>query len=295
MEAATARCARSGMAVIVNGAPEEIPGLHTVSWLDDPRLRLRAREDFHPRTTRWIRSVILHTTKGLPARAGDPPQQVLTGRGAPVNAGERVALYWSRDGRQAGAHLVVDHDGTVACCVDLLTEAAYHAGPVNTVSIGIELYQGGRGELYVGQLEAAVALVDWLTQRLGIQRQIPDRYLGGPIRRLELGGQDCIGVFGHRDVTSNRGPGDPGSAVFDALARAGYERWDFAAAQDRARWQARQEDMGMGRLVGVADGIPGPQTLARLKAVGRARGMWVPRPGDSAATVGLPADPEDRE
>ena len=291
MEAASRPCARSGMAVIVNGSPEEIPGLHTVSWLEEPRLRLRSREDFHPRTTRWIRSIILHTTKGLPARAGDPPQQVLTGRGAPVNAGERTALYWSRDGRQAGAHLVVDHDGTVSCCVDLLTEAAYHAGPVNTVSIGIELYQGPQGELYVGQLEAAVALVDWLTQRFGIQRQIPDRYDGGPLRRLELGGLDCMGVFGHRDVTSTRGPGDPGSAVFDMLALAGYERYDYRQGADRAAWTRRQAGLGL-----VGDGMPGPQTLTRLKATGRPRGMWVPRPGDSAADAPPhPADPEDRE
>lgn len=267
------------MAVVIAGQPEEIPGVHTVSWLEDPRLRLRKLEDFHPRPPAWIRQIVLHTTKGLPARAGDLPQQVLPGLGAPVDAGERCAQYWSHDGRQAGAHLVVDQDGTVACCVDLGTEAAYHAGVVNNLSIGVELYQGAHGELYEGQLQATLALVDWLTRRFGIQRQIPHRYTGGPIRRLEEGGANCVGVFGHRDVTANRGPGDPGSAIFDVLGEAGYERFDFGALEDLKTWQVRQRGLGL-----PADGIPGPATVAALEPHSPG-GLWVERPGDLAGPV----------
>jgi len=264
------------MAVIVAGAPEEIPGLHTVSWLDHPQLRLRAGEDYRSRNPgTWIRQVILHTTKGLPAKAGDPGQVIRVGLGAPVNAGERTAVYWSHDGRQAGAHLVVDHDGTVACCADLRADAAYHAGAVNERSFGVEIYQGAGGELYLGQLQAVVALCDWLTRRFGIQRQLPQLYAGRPTKRLEDGGEDCVGVFGHRDVTATRGPGDPGTVIMELLRQAGYERWDFALGEDLDAWRTRQFGLGLD-----PDGIPGPVTVARLRAGGRPAGLWVTRPGD---------------
>jgi hypothetical protein len=264
------------MAVIVAGAPEEIPGLHTVSWLDHPQLRLRQGEDYRPRNpSTWIRQVILHTTKGLPGKAGDPAQTIRMGLGAPVNAGERCALYWSQDGRHAGAHLVVDHDGTIACCADLHADAAYHAGSVNERSIGVEVYQGAHAELYLGQLQAVVTLCDWLTRRWEIQRQIPTHYEGRPIGRLEEGGDDCVGVFGHRDVTATRGPGDPGDMVFYLLHQAGYERLDFSRGEDLGTWKSRQ--LGMG--IASPDGIPGPVTVARLRA-GRPAGLWVVRPGD---------------
>jgi N-acetylmuramoyl-L-alanine amidase-like protein len=263
-----------GMAVIVAGRPEEIPGLHTVSWFDHPELRLRKGEDYRSRNPgTWIRQIILHTTKGLPAKAGDPPQEIRVGIGAPVNAGQRVAEYWSRDGRQAGAHLVVDHDGTVACCCDLQADAAYHASVVNSRSVGVEIFQGSHAELYLGQLQVVVSLCDWLTRRFGIQRQIPERYDGGPLRRLELGGEDCVGVFGHRDVTANRGPGDPGSMIFELLRQAGYEQFDFAKGADLDAWRPRQSGL-------LADGIPGPDTVAALRATGRTSGIWVVRPGD---------------
>lgn len=264
------------MALIIAGQAEDVPGLHTVSWRDHPELRLRRGEDFRARSALWIRSIILHTTKGLPARAGDPPQQILTGMRAPVDAGKRCVLYWSQDGRNAGAHLVVDHDGSVACCCDLQIEAAYHATVVNDRSIGIEIYQGQAGELYVAQLQAVVDLCDWLTRRFAIQRQTPHRYAGGPLARLERGGQDCVGVFGHRDVTSNRGPGDPGSTIFEMLAQAGYERFDYGASEDLNTWRSRQALIGADPV----DGVPGPATQRMLRSTGRLAGMWVPRPGD---------------
>lgn len=266
------------MSVVISGAPVEIPGLTTVSWLEEPRLRLRRGEDFTARRpASRIQQIILHTTKGLPFGPQDPPQQILPGFGPAVHAGERCAEYWSHDGRNAGAHLVVDQDGTIACCVDLLTEAAYHATIVNQRSIGIEIYQGAAAELYAGQLHVVVALVDWLTRRFGIQRQITTRYPGRPVPRLAMGGLDCVGVFGHRDVSASRGAGDPGTEIFDLLMQAGYEDWDFAMEEDLAVWRERQGALGL-----PADGVPGPVTLAALVAAKHPGGMWVERPGDDA-------------
>jgi hypothetical protein len=172
---------------------------------------------------------------------------------------------------------VVDYDGAVSCCADLLRTATYHAGAVNNVTIGIEIAQGSRAELYAGQLEAVVVLCDWLTKRFGIQRQIPDGY-HGPIERLETGARDFVGVFGHRDCSVTRGAGDPGDEIFRLLAAAGYEAWNLAQRQDISVWKARQHQLGLL----TCDGIPGPSTVAALALAARPGGLWVKRPGDVA-------------
>lgn len=264
------------MAIIIDGKPEEPAGLTTRSWLDDPQLRLR-REDYRPRATRWVRNIVLHTTKGVPGGQDLRPQVIKPGFGPHVDAGDRAARLWSTDGRGAGAHLVVDHDGAISCLADLQTEAAYHAGSCNTVSIGIEIYQGADAELYAEQLDVVVRLVDWLTRRFGIQRQTPTPYMDKPRTRLELGATDFVGVFGHRDCSANRGAGDPGDEVFRLLAAAGYEAFDVDIARDKIAWKARQRDAG---IVPV-DGVPGPGTRDELARRGRPGGIWVPRPGDA--------------
>jgi peptidoglycan hydrolase-like protein with peptidoglycan-binding domain len=62
--------------------------------------------------------------------------------------------------------------------------------------------------------------------------------------------------------------------VFVALAAAGYERFDVASGADLAAWRARQQSLGV-----AADGIPGPATVAALKGIGAAGGLWALRPG----------------
>jgi len=267
------------MAIIIDGRAEEILGITSRSFVDDPSLELKP-QDCRSRTG-WVRSIVLHTTKGIPGGAIRIPQRILPGLGAPVGAGKRSASCWSVDGRAGGAHLVVDFDGALTCHADLQETAAYHAGAVNQVSIGIEIYQGAGGELYAGQLDAVVVLVDWLTRRFGIQRQTPAAYAGRPVERLEAGGRDFVGVFGHRDCSSNRGAGDPGDEVMRLLWAAGYEARDLAVGEDLAVWKDRQLELGLA----PADGVPGPKTVAALAAAGRPRGLWVPRPGDAAAVA----------
>jgi hypothetical protein len=239
--------------LIVNARPETVPGLRCTSFGEEPSLALTS-EDFRARR-RAPSCIVLHTTKGIPGGSDHRPQDIRPGLGAPVGAGERTSRLWASDGRSAAAHLTVDFDGHVYQHADLLTVAAFHAGPVNEVSVGIEIYQGRDAELYEGQLYAVVALVDWITMRLGIQRQMPDVYRGTPIARLERGARDFVGVMGHRDCSGNRGAGDPGDAIFVALAAAGYERFDVAAGADLAAWRVRQKNLGVG-----IDGVPGPAT-----------------------------------
>jgi hypothetical protein len=272
-----------GTGVIVNGTRELVLGVDVENWLDNPVLRLTRGEDFAPGARAWLRAIVLHTTKGLAGAS-------LAGFGPPVDAGFRCARYWSSDGRQAGAHLVVDHDGAVSCLADLGNETAYHCPRWNTCSVGIELYQGGAGELYEGQLDVCVRLVDWLTRRFGIQRQIPHQYVRA-LERFLQGEESVVGVIGHRDAARNRGVGDPGNAIFNRLGLAGYEPLNFEVRDDLERWRQRQRELGLPK--DQVDGIPGPITVAALRARGKPgrrgeriplpAGLWVPRPGDPPA------------
>ena len=277
-----------GSGLIIAGQRVQTPGLDVTNWLDLPVLRLRHLEDFVRRRAReWVRVIVLHTTKGLPARLGDEPQRILPGLGPSLGAGERCARYWSRDGRQAGAHLVVDQDGQVFQTADLLTEATYHCPGWNQPGIGVEIYQGAGGELYEGQLDATVRLCDAITRQearddegreICIQRVIPHQYTGPIPRFVNHAADDVVGVIGHRDASNRRGPGDPGSAVMYRLGAAGYEPVNFGLGEDRELWRRRQREHG----IGPGDGIPGPKTRAALKAKGFPHGLWVPRPGDDA-------------
>lgn len=261
--------------LIIRGVSVPIPGQRVINWTDEPRIRLD-RRDGRLRRTPWVRQIILHTTKGIPGGTDKRPQLIMPGRGKPADAGVRVAECWSRDPKQSGAHIVVDHDGTIYCLADIVREVTYHATVVNEWSVGIEIYQGAQAEMFEYQLGSALCdLCDVLTVALGIQRQIPHAYKGGPLRRLEEGGRDVVGIFGHRDVTSNRGLGDPGDAAFEALARRKYERLDFATMRDVVVWQERQQTIGL-----RPDGVPGPSTVAALAARGYTGGLWALPPAE---------------
>jgi hypothetical protein len=262
---------------IIDGKKVPAPeGLTVVNYQDDKRLRLRIGQlgggnDGARRRTHWIRSIILHTTKGIPGGSDQRPQKILPGLGPNLGKEFDVAKFWATSTKSAGAALVVDFDGSIGQLHDLGVEAAYHTGnAVNDLSIGIEIYQGSDAELYSRQLEKVADLVDFLTVQFGIQRQIPSRYLG-PIDRLdEGGGVDCVGVFGHRDITDRRGAGDPGDAIMQILAARGYEKFDFQRDEDIHVWAARQR-----LLKAKDDGVPGPVTTQFLREKGYRDGLWV--------------------
>jgi hypothetical protein len=94
-------------------------------------------------------------------------------------------------------------------------------------------------------------------------------YTGHPIPRMTDGGPDMVGIFGHRDNTERRGKWDPGELVFQALAKAGVEQFDFAHGEDRDVWTKRQKKLGI-----AADGVPGPGTVVALKKAGYKDGIW---------------------
>ena len=99
----------------------------------------------------------------------------------------------------------------------------------------------------------------------------------GVISRIENASEakSVVGVYGHRNQTRNRGPGDPGDIIFDALLKAGYKGMNFDSRDDIKFWKDVQTMLGTS-----ADGVPGPGTAQALKAKGYAHGLWVNRPGD---------------
>ncbi len=271
--------------IVIDGKEIEVPGIPVLSFLDDPVLAL-GNEDCRRRGTKWVRNICVHTTKGKKGK-------LKPGLGKNTNVEQRIGRLWATDGRHAGAHLSIDSDGSVGCHADLLRTATYHAGDVNEVSIGIEIYQEGDGGVYEEQLAVVVQLIDWLCRRFSIQRQMPpvkDRTL---IPRIAQGARDVVGVYGHRHVTTNRGPGDPGDAIFNRLALSGFEQFNYRDDEDRAVWKERQQEIwikvtGQNPSRSQRDGIAGPGTAAMLLAAGYADGMWID-PGDTNANAILDA------
>lgn len=284
--------------LVIGGREVDVPGLVVRNWNDDPRLKLRVGQpggsnDGRRRRADWIRLIVVHTTKGIPGGRDKRAQVIRLGTGPDRGKDLNTARFWSSSPEPSGAHLVVDADGSIACLADLRDVCAYHATVVNDVSIGIEIFQGDDAELYEGQLEATATLCDFITTAFSIQRQIPDRYRG-PLPRLESGGADVVGVVGHRDVTDNRGPGDPGDAVFDALERHGYERFNLLADDDLRVWRDREGEIDRRlmaafgrRLADPKPGVPGPRVVAALVALGYGGGLWATPPAEDAVAGAL--------
>lgn len=258
------------MSIIVRGKRIETPGFASVNYEDDPKLALKMPEDGRRQLVAKT-GLVLHTTKGVPGGKDRRPQVIRPGLCRDDAFGHNLIDIWSSDGRCAGSHFGIGMNGVVYQFADACS-ITYHATTVNGPTIGVEYHQGSDAELYAGQIAVGVQLSLLLTtldeHGIVIARQIPDKYRG-PLPRLAHGARDFSGVFGHRDQSDNRGLGDPGDAIMDAHARAGFRRFDLRARQgglseDRKYWSAIQRGLGV-----AADGIPGPRTAAALRSAGR--------------------------
>lgn len=254
--------------VIIDGNMYHIPGLpekEVINYVEVPEIGIKMGEDMRMRTTRWVRNIVLHNTKNRKTI-------IAKGKGPETKLEKRIARWWSIDGNNAGAHLCVDWDGTIGCHCDLLKHAAYHAGRINDVSIGIELFEDSTGKVYEYQLEVAVKLINFLTQVFQIQRQIPSSASNRVIPRAASGGKDLVGIIGHCHVYRGK-PDDPGVHIFEYLENAGYEILNFWVNNDLLTWKSRQYKLGFTSK--DCDGIAGPMTINALQARGKPHGLYV--------------------
>jgi hypothetical protein len=263
------------MGTLVVGGKELQTPFDTVTFLDNPQCKLgpRSVRKRGSDEQKGLCGIIVHTTGGIPGGKDLRPQVLKSGAGPSTNAGPKYASMWQTDlSKFGGAHCLVDFDGKVYQCCDLLLDAAYHAELANGRTIGIEVCQDrSDAGLYEIQVKSNVKLVSWLTAQFGIQRQICKLpYEGKPVDCL-AGKLTRYGVFGHRNLTSKRGSGDPGDYLLQALSNANYEEFDFDTGEDLEIWKNRQGSLGL-----KPDGVPGPATVAALKEAGYHNGLWVP-------------------
>lgn len=164
-----------------------------------------------------VAHVVLHTTGGYPDSKHPTPQRIRSETAEAKHCQARnVHAYWSRTDRIGAAHLLIDADGAVYQIADLSTRAMYHCVGYNQVSVGVEVVQQSDSSLFAAQLVSVVALCSWLADTFKLPRSVAMPYLGW---RKSVSG---IGFIGHRDVSANRGSGDPGDFVMEALVDAGW-------------------------------------------------------------------------
>ena len=274
------------MSIILNEKKLEIPGLASVSWQDgDSKVKFVTDKSVRRRR---VRLIVMHTHEGVKGN-------LLEGSGPNTTIDERLAMYQVTTKRYVSWDGTIDMNGDVTWQNDPCKYFTWQAGHdnINNVSLGIELIQKistensiKRGDLWKGEIEKAVLLIDFLTAKLGIQRQIPwDKARNRPvltqIPRLQKtdGGTDMVGIIGHVMLTTDRGPGDPGPYIFEALRDAGYELFDMGAGEDLAVWKQRQASFGIPPR--ECDGIPLDKMVNLLKSKGYKNGIYVQRPIDS--------------
>lgn len=274
--------------LVIGAETHEVPGRRGESYLSLPHVGLTNRNDWRPRAAgTWVRGLVFHTRMGLPVkvRPGDGPNL-----GWDTVVGERFGA----DDRDASCHVAIDADGSYACLADLQAVVAYHAGQVNDVTVGVEMYQAADGGVWESTLRAAVDIADVITRAFAIQRQYPrERSICRRFASPSIGmstptrlaymqggarGRDFCGVYGHRNVTRNRGPGDPGDELFELLKEAGYESYLVDQGDDLDVWAERQKRLGLSEE--ECDGIVGRRTSGLVRQSRNPCGVWVVRPGD---------------
>jgi len=185
--------------------------------------------------------VCAHTTNGLvgPFTDGCAPES---------QSAYQFAAYQARTNRNVSWDFTVGTDGLIAWQNDPVSFYTWHATSINPRSIGFEMVQPQNNEIRECQIVAATRLTLFLCAALSIQVQTPV-LAGRPdarvIPRIAAGGADVVGIVGHRNVTEERGRGDPGDPFFDAVLAQKAAGFDYRSGEDLAFWRAKQAQLGL--------------------------------------------------
>lgn len=267
------------MTVFINGLRTEVPNCNTTCWIDDPQ-KIKQINKSNARQT-WVKGIVCHTHKGLQGK-------LLNGVGPNTTIDETLARYQINTDRQVSWDWTIDKNGDVIWQNDPSKRYSWQAGQVNSHTCGFEMIQEENGDQWESCIKASVLMIDFVTAKLGIQRQIPWNHEKNEpdlriIKRLlseHGGGKDVVGIYGHCNATSNRGPGDPNKYLFIALKEAGYLLFDYNKQEDLEFWKTKQRTL-LGIREAQIDGVAGPGTCDLLKQKGYLHGMFVSRPIDA--------------
>lgn len=256
------------MSLYIGGQSLDLPGILVVRVDGQPKPLNR---------TTWVRQIIVHKT------IADDPEHMIQGAGPGGGAIDTIKD-WAKRNVKYAAHAIFDHDGALFQLYDLVSHETWHATASNPWSIGFEMKELPGGGFYEHMMQNAVYTYLATCRKVGIQMQMQTRgtYNGHPIARmnehgLSPGGPDMVGIFGHRMNTERRGKWDPGEIIWDMLDQAGVHEFDFSKDEDKDFWKEIQSDLkqrGLLDYIGEPDGVPGPKTVAALKADGYIDGIF---------------------
>ena len=243
------------MSIILNEQLITIPGVKTVSWKDPEAQSLGLKEVSHKSTRNtWVRGIVCHTIHGKLGK-------LLPGLGPDTSIDIAQAKYQVNTTREVSWDFTCDMNGEWLIQNDPLKSYTWQATSVNGYTCGFEMVQHDNGDLYEGQIAKAVEFIDFLTAKLGIQRQIPWDMKNncppkGIVNRIAgpNSGKDVVGVYNHSHQTTNRGYGDCGPWLPIALKNAGYLTFNFDGDDDKMFWKDKQKNI-LGFAEAQADGV----------------------------------------
>lgn len=231
------------MSIIINSTIHETtPAFQSTGYHDKGAGCKQCK--YKTKRTEEVVGIVLHFNRGM------KPGQIIPGGKNYKNTGETErGLVLSRYqagtmDRKASWDFTVDMDGHVYQSNDPMKFYTWNANAANRHVLGIEVVQETNQpwNMYEAGLKSTVELVLFLTETIpSIPRVILcwDEFKGcweqGPIFSSyfnETNYGSLNGIYGHRNISTNRGPGDPDSIVFEELWKTGKFKREMVLIPD---------------------------------------------------------------